>query len=34
LALHGYAQHNAYHAGQIALLKKQLGQRPAAEMPS
>jgi hypothetical protein len=22
-ALHGYAQHNAYHAGQIALLKRQ-----------
>jgi hypothetical protein len=22
VALHGYAQHNAYHAGQIALLKK------------
>ncbi len=26
--LHGVAQHAAYHAGQIALLKKALGSRP------
>jgi len=28
VALHGYAQHNAYHASQVAVLKKQLGRQP------
>jgi len=32
--LHGLAQHNAYHGGQIAMLKKALRSTPAGALPS